>query len=112
MECAGNGRTALAYERALPLDKALEPDTLLAWDMNDAPLTPEHGGPLRLVVPDWYGMASVKWLTRLEARDEPFPGYYQAQRYIYDLADGSPTTPVSRMRVKSLIIWPADGSHV
>ena len=102
----------LAYERSLPLDKALDPDTLLAWEMNDAPLPPAHGGPLRLVVPDWYGMASVKWLTRLEAREAPFQGYYQAQRYVYDLADGSPTTPVSTMRVKSLIIAPSDGAHV
>jgi DMSO/TMAO reductase YedYZ molybdopterin-dependent catalytic subunit len=102
----------LDYERALPLDKALDPETLVAWDMNDAPLTREHGAPLRLVVPDWYGMASVKWLTRLEARADAFQGYYQAQRYVYDLADGSPVTPVSRMRVKSLIISPADGSRV
>jgi DMSO/TMAO reductase YedYZ molybdopterin-dependent catalytic subunit len=102
----------LDYERALPMDKALDPETLLAWDMNDAPLTREHGAPLRLVVPDWYGMASVKWLTRLEAREEPFQGYYQAQRYVYDLADGSPTTPVSQMRVKSLIVSPPDGARV
>jgi DMSO/TMAO reductase YedYZ molybdopterin-dependent catalytic subunit len=102
----------LAYERALPLDKAMHPDTLLAWDMNGAPLTREHGGPLRLVVPDWYGMASVKWLTRLEARDSPFEGYYQSQRYVYDLADGTPVRPVTTMRVKSLIVSPADGERV
>jgi DMSO/TMAO reductase YedYZ molybdopterin-dependent catalytic subunit len=80
--------------------------------MNGAPLTTEHGGPLRLVVPDWYGMASVKWLTRLEAREDAFQGYYQAQRYVYDPADGSPVTPVSTMRVKALITAPADGAHV
>jgi DMSO/TMAO reductase YedYZ molybdopterin-dependent catalytic subunit len=103
---------ALAYERGLPLDKALDGDTLLAWEMNGAPLTREHGAPLRLVVPDWYGMASVKWLTRLEARAEPFEGYYQAQRYVYDLADASAVVPVSTMRVKALIVSPAEGAHV
>jgi len=102
----------LDYERGLPLDKALDPDTLLAWEMNGAPLPTEHGGPLRLVVPDWYGMASVKWLARLEAREEPFAGYYKAQRYVYDLADGSAAVPVSRMRVKSLVISPPDWAHV
>jgi DMSO/TMAO reductase YedYZ molybdopterin-dependent catalytic subunit len=104
---------AIDYERALPLDKALDPDTLLAWEMNDAPLTREHGAPLRLIVPDWYGMASVKWLARLEAREAPFDGYYQAERYIYqDAADGSPTRPVTRMRVKSIITSPVDGAQV
>src|SRR5207302_562918 len=102
----------LPFERSLPLDKARHPDTLVAWEMNDEPLTAAHGAPLRLVVPDWYGMASVKWLRRLEARAEPFAGYYQAQRYIYDPADGSAVTPVSRMRVKSLIVSPAEGERV
>jgi DMSO/TMAO reductase YedYZ molybdopterin-dependent catalytic subunit len=102
----------LAYQRGLPLGKALDPDTLVAWDMNESPLALEHGAPLRLIVPDWYGMASVKWLTRLEARQTPFDGYYQVQRYVYDLADGSPPTPVTTMRVKSLIVSPSDGARV
>jgi DMSO/TMAO reductase YedYZ molybdopterin-dependent catalytic subunit len=103
---------ALPYQRALPLDKALHPDTLLAWEMNDASLTLEHGAPLRLIAPGWYGMASVKWLTHLEALTAPFDGYYQVQRYVYDRGDGSPPIPVTTMRIKSLIVSPPDGARL
>ncbi|MCI0658785.1 MAG: molybdopterin-dependent oxidoreductase, partial [Acidobacteria bacterium] len=58
------GRT-VAFERSLPLSLARHADTLLAWEMNGEPLTPLHGSPLRLVVPRWYAVASVKWLTRI-----------------------------------------------
>ena len=54
----------MAYERSLPLDVAMDPDTLLAYEMNEEPLPEDHGRPLRLVVPRWYGMASVKWLSQ------------------------------------------------
>ena len=54
-----------AYERSLPLAEALAGDALLAYEMNGAPLPPQHGFPLRLVVPGWYGMTSVKWLARI-----------------------------------------------
>ncbi len=102
----------IPFARSLPLAKAMDPNTLLALQMNDRPLLPEHGAPIRLIVPGWYGMASVKWVERLEALAEPFRGYYQVGRYVYDHADGTQHTPVSTMRVRSLIVSPLDGEHV
>jgi len=92
------------YERSLPLDKALDADTIVAWEMNGEPIPALFGGSLRLVVPGWYGMASVKWLARIEAREEPFSGEFQTERYLY--AAGA---PVAQMRVKSLLTEPASG---
>ena len=57
------------YQRSLPLDEALRDDVLLAYEMNGAPLRPQHGFPLRLIVPGWYGMTSVKWLTAITVVD-------------------------------------------
>jgi DMSO/TMAO reductase YedYZ molybdopterin-dependent catalytic subunit len=94
------------YQRSLPRDLALHEDTLLAWAMNGAPLEPQHGYPLRLVVPGWYGMAHVKWLGTIEALTEPFQGYQQAVAYRYSQSRGEPGEPVTRMRVRSLMIPP------
>ena len=99
----------IPFARSLPLAKAKDPDTLLALQMNGRPILPEHGGPVRLIVPGWYGMASVKWLERIEALAEPFRGYYQLDRYVYDYADGNPPTPVRTIRVRSVIVSPRDG---
>lgn len=100
-----------AYQRSLPTAVAIHPDTLLAWEMGGAPLTPHHGAPLRLVVPRWYGMASVKWLTRIELLTDSFGGYYQRDHYTYVGEEGTPDgTPVSLMRVRSLIVTPEDGA--
>ena len=63
------GESEMPYMRSLPLDVALHPDTLLAYEMNGQELPKEHGHPLRLIVPGWYGMASVKWLRRLTVLD-------------------------------------------
>jgi DMSO/TMAO reductase YedYZ molybdopterin-dependent catalytic subunit len=67
---------------------------------------------VRLLVPGWYGMASVKWVTRVEALTQPFDGYYQRERYIYDTGGSRELEPVTRMRVKSLITEPAEGARV
>lgn len=99
----------IPFARALPLDRALHPDTLLALEMNGEPLTPAHGAPLRLVVPDWYGVASVKWLQRLEALTVPFRGYYHVQRYVYVFDDAAEPVPVTTMLVRSLITEPLHG---
>jgi len=72
----------IAFERSLPIERALADDVLVAYAMNGTELPIEHGAPARLVVPRWYGMASVKWLAEIVALEEPFRGFYQADRYI------------------------------
>jgi DMSO/TMAO reductase YedYZ molybdopterin-dependent catalytic subunit len=100
----------ISFARSLPLSDALHPETLLATAMNGEPLPPRYGAPIRLVVPGWFGMASVKWLRRIDARATPFDGYFQTQRYIY--SDGHHSVPVTRMRVKSMIADPPDGATI
>ena len=98
------GRTE-SYVRSLPLEVALSPDTILAWEMNREPLTANHGFPLRLVLPGWYGMASVKWVTQIRVSREKFSGFFQDERYIYSEEDGTREgEPVRRIRVRSLIL--------
>jgi DMSO/TMAO reductase YedYZ molybdopterin-dependent catalytic subunit len=95
-----------AYERSLPVAEALGDDALLAYELNGAPLPPQHGFPLRLVIAGWYGMAHVKWLAAITALTEPFAGYQQAVGYrLYD-ADGEAGAPVTRMLPRSLTIPP------
>jgi DMSO/TMAO reductase YedYZ molybdopterin-dependent catalytic subunit len=94
------------YQRSLPVDEALREDTLLAWSMNGAPLEPQHGAPVRLVAPGWYGMAHVKWLRSIEALSEPFSGYQHTRAYRYSLTREEPGEPVTLMRVRSLMVPP------
>jgi DMSO/TMAO reductase YedYZ molybdopterin-dependent catalytic subunit len=94
------------FGRSLSVEDAMRPDVLLAWAMNGAPLAPQHGAPLRLVVPGWYGMASVKWLTRIELLERPFDGYQQRVGYHYRKRAGEPGEPVRHARVKSLMVPP------
>jgi sulfite oxidase len=107
-----DGPPDIPFARALPLDKARHADTILAFEMNGRPVPTDHGAPLRLVVPAWYGMAAVKWVARIEALTEPFTGYYQRNRYIYDYADGREPGPVTTMLVKSVITAPHEGDVV
>jgi DMSO/TMAO reductase YedYZ molybdopterin-dependent catalytic subunit len=98
------GGVPQAYERALPIGEAAH--ALLVYEMNGAPLPPQHGFPLRLVVPGWYGMQNVKWLTRITVLEEPFGGYQNAVSYRMYNADGEPGEPVTRMLPRSLMIPP------
>ncbi|MFI8521775.1 sulfite oxidase [Streptomyces sp. NPDC085481] len=100
-----HGRPA-AFERSLPLPVALHPDTLLATHLGGAPLTPEHGAPVRLVVPGRYAVADVKWLVGVRAVTVPFAGVFQTEEYVYVDARGTPEGPVTALRVKSLITAP------
>ena len=72
----------LKFARSIPLNKA-RADVLLAYKMNGSDLPPEHGFPLRAIVPGWYAMASIKWLQRVIVTDQPFTGYYQTMDYAY-----------------------------
>jgi sulfane dehydrogenase subunit SoxC len=94
------------YQRSLRLADALSDDVLLAYRMNDAPLPPQHGFPLRLVVPGWYGMASVKWLARIELIDRPFEGHYMVGTYRYTQKKEERGEPVSWQQVRALMVPP------
>lgn len=96
------------FERSLPLDTARGSQAVLAYAMNGEALPLQHGYPVRLVVPSWYGVASVKWLTAIELADRPFDGYFQAGKYWYE-ADGIPREPVTLQRVRALITDPGEG---
>jgi DMSO/TMAO reductase YedYZ molybdopterin-dependent catalytic subunit len=94
------------YARSLTVAEAMGPDVLLAYEMNGEPLEPQHGFPVRLIVPGWYGMTSVKWLTTIEAVEKPFEGYQQAVAYHYQRDEEDPGEPVERIRVRALMVPP------
>jgi DMSO/TMAO reductase YedYZ molybdopterin-dependent catalytic subunit len=102
------------FERSLTLDDARGSEALLAYAMNGEPLPIVHGHPLRLIVPSWYAMASVKWLTEIEVVDRPFSGHYQTEAYVYEQQRDAQLTrePVTLMRVRALIVEPRPGDHV
>ena len=81
---------------------------MLAYAMNGEPLPIQHGYPLRLVVPGWYGVASVKWLSEIEAVERPFDGFFQVDRYLYEWTRNGQqvTEPVTLQRVRALITEP------
>jgi sulfane dehydrogenase subunit SoxC len=95
-----------SYERSLSLGVALGDEVILAYRLNGEPLPPQHGFPLRLLVPGWYGMTSVKWLDRITLVTEPFDGYQQTHGYRYRSSEDEEGTPVTRMSVRSLMVPP------
>jgi sulfane dehydrogenase subunit SoxC len=94
------------YERALPVAEALRDDVLLAYAIGGQPLAPQHGFPLRLVVPGWYGMTNVKWLSRISVLDAPFAGYQHTRSYRMRQAEDDEGEPVTRMLPRSLMVPP------
>jgi DMSO/TMAO reductase YedYZ molybdopterin-dependent catalytic subunit len=70
------------FARSMTVEEALDPNNLLCYEMNGAPLPHEHGAPLRLIAPGWYGVANVKWLTRIEVIDQRFAGRFMARDYV------------------------------
>ena len=104
-EPKGLGR-AIAFERSLPIEQALRGDALLAYAMNGQPLTPDHGAPVRLVVPGAYGMASVKWLAQVTAVADEFGGFFQRDRYVID---GKPLGPIEP---RAVIVEPVEGARL
>lgn len=91
------------YQRSLTLEDAQRDEVLLAYAMNGAPLLPQHGFPLRLIVPGWYGMTHVKWLRGITVVAEPFQGYQQAGTYLFQTSEDDPGVPVTRMAPRSLM---------
>ncbi len=100
------GDVEQAYGRSLAIDEVRRPEVMLAYEMNGRPLEPQHGFPVRLLVPGWYGMTSVKWLTAIEAVTEPFAGFQQAEAYRYQRDADDPGEPVARQRVRGLLVPP------
>ncbi len=95
-----------SFQRSLALAAAREPDVLLAYELNGVPLPPQHGFPLRLLVPGWYGMTNVKWLTRITVLDKPFTGYQQAHGYRLRQTDDDEGEPLSRIYPRALMVPP------
>jgi len=94
------------YARSLTVAEAMRPDVLVVYAMNGQPLLPQHGAPLRLVVPGWYGMASVKWLANIDAVAAPFDGIQQLASYHFRAEAADPGVPCTHMRVNSLMAPP------
>jgi DMSO/TMAO reductase YedYZ molybdopterin-dependent catalytic subunit len=113
---ADSGRVAdvdapIRFERSLPVDQIQDGGALLAYAMNGEPLSVPHGYPLRLIVPGWYAVASVKWLTEIIVADRAFDGYFQTTKYWYEwIRDGrEEREPVTLLNVRALIVAPGPG---
>jgi sulfane dehydrogenase subunit SoxC len=100
------GEVEQAYERSLTIADAMREDVLLAFEMNGQPLLPQHGAPVRLLVPGWYGMTSVKWLSRITAVANAFDGYQMSRSYRFRADPDEAGVAVTRMRPRSLMIPP------
>jgi DMSO/TMAO reductase YedYZ molybdopterin-dependent catalytic subunit len=94
------------YGRSLSVAEATRADVLLAYEMNGRLLEPQHGFPLRLLIPGWYGMTHVKWLSRIDAVTAPFDGYQQRVAYLYRRDAADPGEPVTRMQPRALLLPP------
>jgi DMSO/TMAO reductase YedYZ molybdopterin-dependent catalytic subunit len=103
----------LKFARSIPLAKA-RGDVFLAYKMNGDDLPPEHGFPLRAIVPGWYAMASIKWLQRIIVTNEPWAGYYQTMDYAFwkRRGDIAQLAPLTEMQVKAEIAKPVKGERV
>ena len=104
------GGPDIPFGRSLALERALDPaaDVLVAWAMNDAPLPADHGAPLRLLVPGWYGMASVKWLAKIEVLTAPYEGQFQTKSYQFEWPDRAKQA-VTAMQPRAIVTDPAPG---
>jgi sulfite oxidase len=108
------------FIRSIPIEKATDPDTLVATEMNALPLNKHHGFPARALVPGWIGAASCKWLTEIKVLDKEFEGNFMNPGYRFPNQPVQPggavnpddTHPVTGLNVKSIITTPSDGSSL
>ncbi len=105
-------RGEINFARSIPLEKVR--DVLLAYKMNDTELPPEHGFPVRAIVPSWYAVASIKWLQRIIVTNKPFNGYYQTLDYAYwkRAGDTAQLTALTELQIKAEIARPSAGESV
>jgi DMSO/TMAO reductase YedYZ molybdopterin-dependent catalytic subunit len=113
METVTHGRATQQVEqyfgRSLALEDAMRPEVMVVWEMNGAPLPANHGAPVRLVVPGWYGVANVKWMNRIHVQDTRYVGRFMGRDYVTLNGEqiGDETvwneTSVARIRVKSMV---------
>jgi DMSO/TMAO reductase YedYZ molybdopterin-dependent catalytic subunit len=106
------GGDFVGMRRGLPIAVARSPETLLVWRMNGTDLPAAHGGPVRLLVPGWAGIASTKWLVGLEVLDRAFAGVWNDENDLVWTAAGEPVRPVREMPPKSIIAFPAAGARL
>jgi DMSO/TMAO reductase YedYZ molybdopterin-dependent catalytic subunit len=103
----------VSFARSIPFERALTGDVLLAWEMNGRPIPPKHGAPLRVVVPGFYAVASVKWVRKIEVLDRPFTGPFQVNDYrMLDLAGPENGKSVQELGVSALILSPESDAVV
>jgi sulfite oxidase len=108
------------FIRSIPIEKALDGDTLIATQMNGSPLTKHHGFPARALVPGWIGAASCKWITEVKVLDKEFVGNFMSPAYRLpnepikpgDTVKPEDTHPVTALSVKSVIVGPRDGANL
>jgi len=108
------------FIRSIPIEKALDGDTLIATHMNGEPLTAHHGYPARAITPGWVGAASCKWLTEITVLDKPAEGNFMNPGYRFPNTPGKPGEPIkpedthalTALTVKSAIASPSDGSKL
>lgn len=110
VEVVSQGGDSPLMRRGLPLQDALDPDALLVWGMNGEDLPVAHGGPVRLLIPGWGGIASTKWLVGLDLIDHRFEGFWNTENYVLLDERGVETGRVERMPVKSVIATPGAGT--
>lgn len=97
------------FARSLAVDDALNPDVMLVWEMNGEPLPAKNGGPVRMLVPGWYGVCNAKWMNHIQVQDRRFMGRFMARDYVtlIQRKDGDQTiweeTSVSRIQLKSMV---------
>ncbi|WP_233434865.1 molybdopterin-dependent oxidoreductase [Mesobacillus jeotgali] len=97
----------IRFERSLPISRALHPEVMIAYEYNGKPISNKHGFPFRLIVPGWYGMASVKWLKEIFLIKDKFTGPFQTDDYVYYFQNGT-SEQVTTNHVNSIIQQPQD----